>query len=102
MTVLLALISGAGITATLTASHYRQVIRQLDTHSYDAQWTRDDIAAIDFEKTVAIADKASEHRGRVAAEHVARQVTGLIVNQQHTPIPLAPPRTPVPTYGNQR
>jgi hypothetical protein len=101
MTVLLALISGAGITATVTAGRYRRIIRQLDNVGYDAQWTRDDIAAIDHERAVAIADKARERRKSKRLEQVARSQAGLLAARRHTPIPL-PAHTAVPTYGTRR
>jgi hypothetical protein len=101
MTVLLALISGAGITYTLTAGHYRQVIRRLDNHGYDSHRTADDIRALDHELAVAIADKGQWRRKSKRLEQVARGQAGLLAARRHAPIPLPAQRTPVPDYGNR-
>jgi hypothetical protein len=101
MTVLLALISGAGIAYTVTAGHYRKVIRRLDSHGYDSHRTADDIRALDHELAVAIADKGQWRRKSKRLEQVARSQAGLLAARRHAPIPL-PTHSPVPTYGNPR
>jgi hypothetical protein len=102
MTAILALISGAGIAYTLTAGHYRQVIRQLDNHGYDSHRTADDIRALDHQLAVAIADRGQWRRKSKRLEQVARSQAGLLAARRHTPIPLPAHRTPVPTYGSNR
>jgi hypothetical protein len=99
MTVLLALISGAGITATVTASRYRRIIRQLDTHGYDSHRTADDIRALDQELAVAIADKGQWRRRYVWAEQVARDQAEQLATHWRTPIPLPARRNPISDYG---
>jgi hypothetical protein len=98
--IFLAVLSGAGIAYTLTAGHYRQVIRRLDSHGYDSHRTADDIRALDQELAVAIADKGQWRRRYLWAEQVARSQAGLLAARRHTPIAL-PARTAVPTYGNR-
>jgi len=101
MTVLLALISGAGITATVTAGRYRRIIRQLDVVGYDSHRTADDVRALDHQLAVAIADKARERRKSKRLEQVARSQAGLLAARRHAPIPL-PAHTSVPDYGRPR
>jgi hypothetical protein len=101
MTVVLAVLSGAGIAYTVTAGHYRKVIRRLDSHGYDSHRTADDIRALDHELAVAIADKGQWRRKSKRLEQVARSQAGLLAARRHAPIPL-PAHTAVPTYGGHR
>jgi hypothetical protein len=100
VTVFLAVLSGAGIAYTLTASHYRHIIRRLDVRGYDSHRTADDVRALDHQLALAIADKARERRKSKRLEQVARSQAGLLAARRHTPIPL-PAHTAMPDYGNR-
>jgi len=102
VTAILALISGAGVAYTLTAGHYRKVIRRLDSHGYDAHRTADDIRALDHELAVAIADKGQWRRRYVWAEQVARDQAEQLATHWRTPIPLPARRSPMPDYGGRQ
>jgi len=100
VTALLALVSVAGIAATVTAGRYRRIIRDLDVTVYDQHRTADDYRALDQQLAEQTMRAGIEHRARVAAEQTSRQITGLLIDGP--PIPLPAP-SPVPDYGeNQR
>jgi hypothetical protein len=100
MTVLLALVSVAGIAASVTAGRYRRIIRDLDVQVYDTHRTADDVRALDQQLAEQTMRAGIEHRARVAAEQTSRQITGLLIDRPPIPLPAHTP-TPFPDYGNR-